>query len=172
MDDFLIWAAGFFDGEGCVSITGSNIGQTPYYLIVSIANNCKSSLELFVKRSYGTITFRAPAGTPTATKYFTKADSYIFTFSRQGAKEFLTLALPYLRVKQAEAKLALDYINVVSSLASLRYKRRGYFERRTSIEREVCRNFYLNLKAIREGKCQSPIELPQLELHPKLFDIN
>ena len=165
MDEFIIWAAGLFDGEGCVAIN-----QPAYELQVSIANSYKAAIELFKERYSGTITITGrPGQTILEGKYTRKLTSYQFYFDFNGAKAFLSLALPYLRIKRAEAQVALDYISTISNLANLRGGRLAG-KKILGIEKEARKDFALQLKAIRANKSINiPLEryiVPQ----GKLFD--
>ena len=108
MNEFIIWAAGFFDGEGGVTI------RRPFYeLAVSVTNTCKPVIELFQQRYDGHIGTTPSGGGG-------KLVCYQFVFSWEAAKQFLIEVMPYLLVRKAEAQLALDYISTISNLASLR----------------------------------------------------
>jgi hypothetical protein len=138
VDEFIIWAAGLFDGEG-----GITIHRPSYELLVTLTNSCKPALVLFKQK------FRGNIGTTVSSTSHKPCYQYYFTWD--GAREFLTLVLPYLRIKKLEAQLALDYISTISSLASLRGGRRAG-RKLTGVERKARMEFRRQLKAIRATK--------------------
>ena len=163
VDDFIIWAAGLFDGEGSITIK-----RPSYSLQVSIANSFKPALELFRQRFSGSLGLVKKAGEPiSGSRYFSKVNSYQFVFTYEGARAFLTTALPYLRIKRAEAELALDYLSTIESLKSLRTGY-GVAKKITGIERKARINFRARLRAIRQSPdlvtLNEPIVVPQLRL--------
>lgn len=163
-DSFIIWAAGFFDGEGGVTIPG----PPSYGLHVAITGTHRPTLEKeFAQRYPGTLGICAKKGRPIGKSgYSVRQTCYSFTFTFWGAREFLPLILPYLRVRREEAQLALDYISSVLSLASLRGGfGTGSGRRLTGIERAVRRQFYLRLKTLRDSSPPPSVE-PQPELLP------
>ena len=147
MEDFTIWAAGFFDGEGSVTII-----KSAYGLQISVTNNYKTIIEEFARRFDGSIA--------TTSRANRKNKTYQFFFSFKAAREFLTQVLPYLRVKRADAELALDYISKITELASLRGGCRAGVKM-TGIEYQARKEFRLRLKAIRQGSPPfTPTPLP------------
>ncbi len=106
MADNLAWAAGFIDGEGCISISGSvHPGKvSPYHqLRLGVVNTDKTAIEE-LKRifSLGSISRKERKG-----HY---KPIYRWNVADYNAAKVLTGILPYLRVKKAEARIALDFI--------------------------------------------------------------
>lgn len=166
MDDFVIWAAGFFDGEGSISI------NRPYYaLVVGISSSCHSVLEIFHQRYKGYLNRTNTAGRVILEgKYKSKVDCYQFIFDYDSASVFLREILPYVKVKKAQVELALEYIPTIKNLASLRGGRCAG-KKMTGLERKARLDFFKRLKAIREGSkpipLTEPLTSPQLGLFSK-----
>jgi hypothetical protein len=109
--EFIIWLAGFFDGEGSISIgkqyhkiVKPPFKQVGYVVRTSLAQNNKPVLE-GVKKYFGGClkTHRIKGNCPTYRQ------GYNLVICNLQANKFLTLILPYLQVKQRQAKLALEY---------------------------------------------------------------
>jgi hypothetical protein len=109
----LAYAAGFFDGEGCVSISFShpnvrNRRTTPIYtLVVKVSNTNKAILEWLQSAFEGSIVEHHSrkekrVGTIWNTAWAWKANGNIAT-------KFLELILPYLKIKQRSATLAIEF---------------------------------------------------------------
>lgn len=144
MDEFIIWAAGLFDGEGGITII------RPYYnLLVSVTNTYKPVLQLFEQRFAGTM--QMTVDPRKSSRHKSNFPCYQFFFKYDSAKEFLILVLPYLRIKKSEAQLALDYISTVTNLASLRGGRLAGIKM-TGLERKARREFYDRLQIIKTTK--------------------
>ncbi len=92
----LIWAAGFFDGEGCISIQKQQ-KQTRlyYYMSVSVYQNDCRPLDDFLELFGGSILPEAPAQKWRA--------------SGRTAAAMLSEMLPYLRVKREQAITAIAF---------------------------------------------------------------
>lgn len=101
------YIAGFFDGEGCVSIercAKRNGHGFQYHLTAVITQSEPDSLtEIITAVGCGKI-YRAPHRLA-VTGYY-----YHARFSGSDAKLLLTTLLPYLKQKKAEANLALDFL--------------------------------------------------------------
>lgn len=167
MDEFIIWAAGLFDGEGSVSIN-----RPAYGLVVGIANSYRSALELFKQRYAGYINPITKRGQDIFhDKYKARVTCYQFIFTWDSAKAFLMAVLPYLRIKKLEAELALDYISTITNLASLRGGRRAGIKM-TGLERGARFEFFKKLKAIREGSSLLPLTDPLVTPQLPLFSEN
>ena len=148
MEEFIIWAAGFFDGEGSITIN-----RPHYALVVGISNSDKSVLEAFRQRYKGYLNRTNKAGDDVLKgKYKHNIDCYQFIFEYDATAAFLYAVLPHLRVKKAQAELALEYIATIKSLASLRGGRRGG-KRMTGIERQARIEFYHKMQTIRKCGC-------------------
>lgn len=90
------WAAGFFDGEGCIYI-GIQRQGTPR-LIVSITQKYRSVLEDMQER------FSGGLGQP-------KPDIWDLRWTGKTSETLLKAIVPYLRTnKKPQAELALEFI--------------------------------------------------------------
>ena len=95
----LIWAAGFFDGEGCVSLNRLSKGGTQRQLSLS------ASHEAAVRRVHtvlgeGNVYYRAP-------RQATHKPMWTWVASSKGADRAAEKLLPYLVVKREQALLML-----------------------------------------------------------------
>lgn len=97
------YIAGFFDGEGCISISkyqGPN-NRTPVYFlqVVLVQKGISPLFELRELVGVGTIHDR--------TKY--SKGVYEWRLPARDAAEFLVAILPYLRNKREQAEIAIEY---------------------------------------------------------------
>jgi len=167
MNEFAIWAAGFFDGEGSITIN-----RPHYALMVAVTGSDKPVLELFRQRYKGYLNRISKAGKVILEgKYKSKVDCYQFIFEYDSAVLFLRDILPYLKVKKAQAELALEYIPTIKNLASLRGGRLAG-RKMTGLERKARIEFYKRLKAIRQGAIPIPLTEPLTSPQLSLFSEN
>lgn len=92
------WAAGFFDGEGCVFISKqvrSEGKYTEYKMRVSISQKSKTPLEL-IKQLYGGTISPHPSG-------------WQWQCGSQIGASFLRAIEPYLICKNDQVRLALEF---------------------------------------------------------------
>lgn len=97
----LIWAAGFFDGEGCISIScsrkGKRVGHPGYYTLQLTAyQNDPAPLDVFISLFGGRVLPRREGGS-------------IWQQTGPGTIETLTKMIPYLLVKRAQAEVAIAF---------------------------------------------------------------
>jgi len=144
---FDIWAAGFFDGEGCVLVArcknNGNRGGWNYYLQVSIAQQDRRPLELINSKFGGSIRLNRSKAT------YEKKKNHIYTWSLvltgESAFAFLKAVQPYCVVKSEQATEALRWpIN-----EGKKYK--GSWNAMPEEERELRAEIRDNLIAIRES---------------------
>lgn len=95
---FVAWAAGFFDGEGCVGIARRVRGNFIEHLVgVQIGQNTRAALDAICARFGGSICkSRTPSG------------CYRWRAHGGTAERFLRAIRPYLFVKGDEADCALE----------------------------------------------------------------
>lgn len=108
--EIIIWAAGFFDGEGSVTLQKSN----RYQLQVHIAGSNLSALNIFKEYWGGKMNIVAHKEQDIGnTGYKAKHTVYQLTFNHDGKerKQLLQDLLPYLIVKKELAELALEYLD-------------------------------------------------------------
>ena len=107
-DPGIEYLAGFFDGEGCVSIARirrSRINPNHndvYNVALSVSQVDQEILECYQRRWGGPIYSQAPSRNITA-----KRQLYVWKPSTTSIKRFLEEVIPYLRVKREQAELAL-----------------------------------------------------------------
>ena len=104
-----IYAAGFFDGEGHLHIS---VGVTKYgymasYMKVGISNTNLLVLEWLQVNWSGNIHKKK--------KKENRKQSYQWTAISHVAVDFLSDVFPYLKVKQEEAKICLEFQNHLST---------------------------------------------------------
>lgn len=109
----LEYLAGFFDGEGCVTIQRLRRSQKnpnhndTYQAVVCVAQTQMAVLEHFQRRWGGPIYAQAPSRNITA-----KRQLYVWKPSTNSARNFLADIVPWLRVKREQAELGLYLLNV------------------------------------------------------------
>ncbi len=114
------YIAGFFDGEGSIGIYKSRrlprtVNQT-MYLSLAISNTDLNVLE-FIRNSCGGCVIKA--------KFKTNMQVWHWhAYSREGAHILQTI-FPYLRVKRAQALIALEFAGLIARSVKTRPKRRG-----------------------------------------------
>ncbi len=99
------YAAGLVDGEGCISISKSKrkgYKNYQFYLKVVITNTNKDILNLFQEQFGGSVLNRSHGK-----KHWTPA--YNWQLTCRQAESFLKLILPFLYIKKEEAKVALQF---------------------------------------------------------------
>lgn len=108
----LIWAAGLFEGEGTITLTGG--GRRPYTrVIASVDNTDHQVIEFFQQRwPASKISERIPSGSGNARLV------YAWRLTSRRACEFIEAILPHIRTTRVRAK-ALLALQVQAS------KRRG-----------------------------------------------
>ncbi len=113
----IAYAAGLFDGEGCISLSKSHgrNGLTPWYqLHVKVSMTDLSPLELLHDSFGGSVcTMNAPSRKLTA-KGNLKRVIYQWQLKQYEAGAFLEAVLPWLLVKSRQAQLALEYLGSIT----------------------------------------------------------
>ena len=106
---FLAWAAGFFDGEGCVLVSERK-HQTVYQLFVSITQQNPAALHMLKQRFGGSVT-----PDRTATIGYERKRGAVLCWrwkSTSGvAHEFLAAIEPFVVVKADQVRVALTWPN-------------------------------------------------------------
>jgi len=98
----IAWMAGFFDGEGSVSILHTGLGERTYILVAGITVITDGILERF-KDSFGGILHKYKASNRGHSDYWQ------WRVRSKFAVIFLDTILPYLKIKQGEAKLGIEF---------------------------------------------------------------
>jgi hypothetical protein len=105
------YIAGFFDGEGCISLgykkDTSYRRHHTYQLVVTVANTNKEILNFLHQRFGGH--FRK--GRPPSKN---GKEVYVWALLCRKALKFLEEIYPYLRLKKKQAELAFEYYKLVN----------------------------------------------------------
>lgn len=97
------YLAGFFDGEGSICITKWRF-HAALCVQLQVANTERWVLEWY-KFVFGGNTYKKPCQNKNW------KDSYSWTVSGKKAKETLIALLPYLKLKKAQAEIALEFLS-------------------------------------------------------------
>ena len=95
----LIYLAGFFDGEGCITI--SRIRDKSGSLILMISNTNKTIIKLIAKWFKGDIMYIKQKDN--------RKEAWTFKAYSQDAEIFLKAIYPYLLIKKEQAHIGLEY---------------------------------------------------------------
>lgn len=116
VDEFVVWCAGFFDGEGSVSIPLCKRGpkQTPtqqqLWLQISITQNRREPLFPIKDRFGGRVTIQPQPVDKKLTRPIWR-----WVADGQKAATFLSAVLPHLRVKRRVAEVGLEFQATIDS---------------------------------------------------------
>jgi hypothetical protein len=102
-DTELAWAAGFFDGEGCITVFKSTLYGPK--LNVSIGQVVKAPLQVLHDMFGGTLYWKEAYGSH-------KSGIWMLEWRDGKSESFLKSILPYLVVKRSQAELALEFISL------------------------------------------------------------
>lgn len=98
------WAAGFFDGEGCVyAAEGINRGYRRFVFLVTVSQATRAPLDVLMNRWGGSVRFQK------RTKAWHR-DQWMWNIRGEEAATFLGDVLPHLRVKSDVARAVLPVI--------------------------------------------------------------
>jgi len=103
----LEYAAGFFDGEGCITIV-RNKNSNSFALNVGINNTAYLPLKLICDRFGGSVRFRKSVNPNWRPQWQWQAVC-------KNAYYFLSSILPLLLIKKEEAKLAIEFYEYIQS---------------------------------------------------------
>lgn len=95
----LAWAAGFFDGEGCILIRTHHIGDKYYTLSLKISQKRLEPLRYFSELFGGVGSF-----------WTSKQGVHQWQCEGQKANQILKLIYPYLVIKNPEADVAFKFV--------------------------------------------------------------
>jgi len=97
----LAWVAGFFDGEGCITVIQHRRSPPVFELAILTGNTNYASIERCKRIMGGRISYqnRKDGHRPT----------WWWRSSGQDAKRILRLMLPHLTVKREQAEAALEF---------------------------------------------------------------
>lgn len=106
-EEFIVWSAGFYDGEGCILVT-SNPARTRFTLLSSVAQQDPQPLRMLKKRFGGGVNTDIGASIGYKRKNGT---ALIWRWKVSGAKayDFFLAIEPYSITKQSQLQLALTW---------------------------------------------------------------
>lgn len=107
IDPLVVWAAGFFDGEGCVLLARMR-PRTPQSAVslrlgIAVAQKVREPLDTLAQRWGGTVRLSHESRTNR------HADAYDWRLHGAAAVVFLRDVRPYLRVKHRQADVGIAY---------------------------------------------------------------
>lgn len=100
----LAYLAALVDGEGYICIR--KVQKKNYQLLMSIANCCPTPLKLAQKLFKGSLSLRKRSQDENSNR----RDCWQYQVVAQQAKVFIKAIYPYMRIKQNQAKLALEFM--------------------------------------------------------------
>jgi hypothetical protein len=108
--------AGFFDGEGCISLQRPSPSETPgsYSLTVSVGQSDIRPLER-LKKVFGGSLHEVRRG---PSFRFNWKTHWRWSGNRRVAQQFLEAARPYLIVKAEQCWLALEYLALLDRMGT------------------------------------------------------
>jgi len=105
------YIAGFVDGEGCISLgrkkDNSYRRHHTYQLVVTISNTRKEILEWLHKKFGGHFRISHPPSK-------SRNKVWVWAILCRKAINFLKEIYPYLKIKKSQAKLAMEYYELVN----------------------------------------------------------
>ena len=104
MDNKIIWAAGFFDGEGCIIIKRVHPGNR-HSVRIQVSQVNPAPIKILKELFGGHISFQTPKNKDWSSQWKWEQDS-------KSAVETLVKLLPYLVVKRDVAELAIQFQNL------------------------------------------------------------
>lgn len=128
-----VWLAGFFDGDGCISISldkspRSRHGKS-HCLVVTITQRWMTVLQWLQLTLGGSLVNLAHQRTPMGSRRCP-----ILFLRRRQAVAFLRPVLPYLQVKRAQAILALEFQRGIGKRSKVSD---GEYDRRVRIAKQM-----------------------------------
>lgn len=113
----VIWAAGFFDGEGSVGLFRARAGNKVMTLRIRVSQNTREPLERFMLLWGGSIWHRQATGRQT--------EHYSWAKSSRPAFDALVEMEPYLTVKLPHVQVARDFMTGVGTKGGTRGPGKG-----------------------------------------------
>lgn len=109
----IVWAAGFFDGEGCICSVKATKDSKSRLLKVAVVNTHRGSVERFVELFGGHVIEKRP-------QKIHHKQQYCWWASARKAERMLRELAPFLLVKQPQAKLAIAMRDLINNRPRLR----------------------------------------------------
>ena len=130
------WAAGMFDGEGCVVIRKPSASVRAFVVQLSVEGIHRPGIEHFARI--------AGVGTVHPDRYSTKKgrQKWVWQAAARKAEKVLRAMLPYLIIKRKEVELALEFL-------SLPLIHRGRGGKRTTQETAARMGFHRRLQELK-----------------------
>ena len=127
----LVYMAGFFDGEGCVSIGYRKSRNYLQYQMKTITSQAKEEGKQICE--WLKINFKGVVSSKKKLKEY-HSSRYEWVLMSKQAYNFLKQIYPYLKIKKKQVKLAIEFQEILSN-----YRGKNYF---SDIERiEKCSYF-------------------------------
>lgn len=106
-EEFVVWSAGFYDGEGCIIVT-SNPARTRFTLVSSVAQQDPKPLRMLKKRFGGGVNTDIGSSTGYSRK---NGNALIWRWKLSGANayDFFLAIEPYSITKRSQLQLALTW---------------------------------------------------------------
>jgi len=108
----LAYIAGFFDGEGCISlckVKDDSYRRNYNYMLAIHVSNTKLEILEMLHREFGGHFQRIKNKTTPNGK-----EIYVWALTRRIATRFIKAIYPYLRMKRRQAELALEYRKLIN----------------------------------------------------------
>jgi hypothetical protein len=103
-----IYLAGIIDGEGCLIISRSDRGTyNNYYARIHVKNTDKRLMKWLVENFGGNIHVHKPKSEKHSVAY-----SWYFAGNAKSREIFLLALMPYLIIKQEQAKILVDFVRL------------------------------------------------------------
>lgn len=127
------YAAGIIDGEGCISISRAQQKHSTGYSLIATVRMVDVGAILWLKRKFGGhIFYHKPEHKPERKEWL---PSYIWTVHGLEAGEFCIRMLAYLKVKQKQAEIAIEFSKTLKDSTHVHHLTAGEREfRRTLCE--------------------------------------
>ena len=134
----LIWASGFFDGEGSIGLSKHKNPEF-YYVSITVSNTHLKSIERFKDIVvFGRIYKQ--------TKYINRKQCYNWVASSKQAAIVLKMLLPFLYTKKEQAKLALKSRNFIQKRAFQKTDIKNVLNLKLKIQKLNGNNYRKNIR--------------------------
>jgi len=147
------WAAGFFDGEGCVSISCTNRNRRHYQLMVQVAQKDIKPLEAWRE----IFQISTPIRETSRARHGVISYYHRLFFHGPEARRVLQLMLPYLRLKREVAEAGIEFQNSIEQF----YSHRGRYSKlpdHVITSREI---LYQRVKWLNRGRFATATTKPE-----------
>jgi len=149
------WFAGFFDGEGSVSITTGH-GTSYYMLTCSVSQTDRAPLDLFKQQFGGKVLGPYKRYEKSRHVYYWKTDCW-------QAEAFLRIIEPHLIVKRERARLGIEFRKLFSSefIMPRGHQFHKFPEKREEIL-SLRRGYFLKMRELNKRGSEHYVFLPLL----------